>query len=127
MKLALDTNRYVDLMTPLPQIVAIVEQAAEVFMPFAVLAELRAGFQDASRRSANESVLEKFMSRPFVRPLFPDDRTIDMYAKLYSELRRGGRMIPTNDLWIAALCVQHGLTLCSRDRHFDSLPQLARV
>src|ERR1700683_4313163 len=114
-------------MTPLPQIVTIVESAAEVFMPFAVLAELRAGFHDGARRSAHELAPDKFLARPFVQPLYPDGRTVTMYAVLYAELRRGGRMIPTNDLWIAALCMQHGLTLCSRDKHFEHLPQLARI
>jgi len=49
------------------------------------------------------------------------------YASLYRQLRRQGTPIPTNDLWIAALVVQHGLALYARDRHFDELPQLDRV
>lgn len=41
-----------------------------------------------------------------------------------AELRTQGTPIPTNDLWIAALVVEHGLTLYTRDRHFEHLPQL---
>jgi len=33
----------------------------------------------------------------------------------------------TNDMWIAALVLQHSLTLYDRDRHFDALPQIARI
>lgn len=37
-----------------------------------------------------------------------------------------GTPIPTNDMWLAALVLQHGLTLYARDAHFDHLPQLSR-
>lgn len=43
------------------------------------------------------------------------------------QLRNQGTPIPTNDLWIAALVMQHNLVLCSRDRHFTHLPQLDRL
>jgi predicted nucleic acid-binding protein len=43
------------------------------------------------------------------------------------QLRRQGTPIPTNDLWIASLVLQHDLVLCARDRHFDHLPQITRA
>jgi tRNA(fMet)-specific endonuclease VapC len=49
------------------------------------------------------------------------------FARLFLQLRRQGTPIPTNDLWIAALAVQHDLALFSRDGHFEHLPQLARA
>lgn len=49
------------------------------------------------------------------------------YAAVYRQLRRQGTPIPTNDLWIAALVLQHNLVLFARDRHFDSVAQIARV
>lgn len=44
-----------------------------------------------------------------------------------ASLRRQGTPIPINDVWVAALVLQHGLTLYARDRHFDHLPQIPRV
>lgn len=44
---------------------------------------------------------------------------------LKAALRAQGTPIPENDLWIAALVRQHGLTLVSRDEHFDAVPGLA--
>ena len=46
---------------------------------------------------------------------------------MFNTLRKRGTPIPTNDIWIAALAMQHQLTLYTRDRHFDHLPQLKRI
>jgi predicted nucleic acid-binding protein len=59
--------------------------------------------------------------------LYPDDGTTHHYARIYRYLRERGTPIPTNDIWIAALVVEHDLTLFARDKHFDVVPQLARV
>jgi predicted nucleic acid-binding protein len=59
--------------------------------------------------------------------LFADEQTTHHYANVYRQLRMQGTPIPTNDIWIAALVLQHDLALCARDDHFDHLPQLVRV
>lgn len=127
MRLALDTNRYTDLCRGDPVVERHVAQADSVFVPFVVAAELRAGFAVGSRGQENERVLRRFLHKPGVQLLLPDEPTTSVYAALFRQLRQGGTPIPTNDLWIAALVVQHGLTLCSRDEHFRHLPQLVRV
>jgi predicted nucleic acid-binding protein len=53
--------------------------------------------------------------------------TTRQYANIFRQLRYAGTPIPTNDIWIAALVIQHELALYSRDAHFDSLPQLRRI
>jgi tRNA(fMet)-specific endonuclease VapC len=42
-------------------------------------------------------------------------------------LRTSGRMIPDNDIWIAASAMQHGLTLATRDQHFQAVDGLQTV
>jgi predicted nucleic acid-binding protein len=59
--------------------------------------------------------------------LHVDEETTVIYGALDAELRRRGLPIPTNDIWIAALTLQHGLTLYTRDPHFSHLPQVATV
>ena len=59
--------------------------------------------------------------------LNPDEPTSRHYANVYQQLRRQGTPIPTNDIWIAAMCLQHNLTLYARDAHFDHIPQLTRI
>ena len=127
MKIALDTNRYTDLCQGDLALAGLLEDADEVFVPFAVLAELRAGFVVGSQGRENEQVLQRFLRKPGVDVLYPDDTTTRTYARLYRQLRYQGTPIPINDLWIAALVVEHNLVLCSRDRHFDHLPQIEIV
>lgn len=127
MRLALDTNRYTDLCQGHGGVAALVEHSEAVFLPFAVLAELRAGFVNGTRGTENERILRRFLMKPGVAVLFADDQTTHHYAAIFRQLKRQGTPIPTNDLWIAALVLQHDLVLCDRDRHFDRLPQLTRV
>jgi tRNA(fMet)-specific endonuclease VapC len=110
-----------------PDVVALVEQADSVHLPFVVLAELRAGFAVGTRGQENERVLQRFLRKDGVAVLLPTDTTASFYAALYRQLRDQGTPIPTHDLWIAALVVEHGLTLSTRDSRFDHLPQLDRA
>lgn len=127
MRIALDTNRYRDLTDGDQDVVATIETADEVFVPFVVLAELRGGFAVGRKGRENERHLMRFLSKPGVNVLFATDATTHVYADLYRQLRRQGTPIPTHDLWIAALVVEHSLLLLSRDPHFDRLPQLHRI
>jgi tRNA(fMet)-specific endonuclease VapC len=126
-RLALDTNRYVDLCNAVDETVDLVATAEQVFLPFVALAELRAGFALGRRAAENERTLRRFLAKDGVSVLYADDQTTHHYAAVYRQLRRQGTPIPTNDMWIAALALEHNLTLHDRDRHFDHLAQLLRV
>jgi tRNA(fMet)-specific endonuclease VapC len=126
-KIAIDTNRYVDLARGNAEVVEAVESAEEVHLPLIVLGELRAGFILGSHGPRNEGGLRRFLLRPGVSVLFPDEQTTHHYATVFRQLRQQGTPIPTNDMWIAALVLQHGLVLYARDEHFDRLPQIPRL
>lgn len=127
MRLAIDSNRYTDLCKGVDGVVETLEGAERVYLPFVVLAELRAGFAVGSKGTHNERVLRRFLMREGVEVLYADEQTTQHYATAYRQLRHQGTPIPTNDLWIAALVLQHNLVLYARDRHFDHLPQIARA
>jgi tRNA(fMet)-specific endonuclease VapC len=127
MRIAVDTNRYRDFCTGVPEAVEQFSVADGIYLPFITLAELRAGFLCGGLSRKNESVLMRFLNRPRVHLLFADENTTHHYARLFLQLRSQGTPIPTNDIWIAALVMQHDLLLYSRDQHFDFLPQLPRV
>ena len=134
-RIAIDTNRYRDFSEGLAEAVERFRSADQIFLPFVVLAELRAGFlagatpprRSPSAGSQNAKVLTAFLNRPRVRVLWADEDTTHQYARLWNQLRSQGTPIPTNDLWIAALVVQHDLLLFSRDSHFDRWPVLSMV
>jgi tRNA(fMet)-specific endonuclease VapC len=126
-KLALDTNRYTDLCRGEVSVVETVELAEEVWLPFVVLGELRAGFAVGSQGPRNEAVLRRLLLKPGVGVLFADEQTTHHYGAVYRQLRKQRTPIPTNDMWIAALVLQHSLILFARDAHFDALPQLPRM
>lgn len=127
MKLALDTKSYTDLCRGNVSVVEAVELADEVWLPSIVLGELRAGFAVGSQGPRNEAVLRRFLLKSGVSVLYADEQTTHHYAAIYRQLRKQGTPIPTNDMWIAALALQHSLVLFARDTHFDVLPQLTRV
>jgi len=127
LRLALDTNRYTDLCRGDASVIETVEFADEVWLPFIVIGELRAGFAVGTQGARNEAILRRFLLKPRVGILYADDQTTYQYANLFRQLRKQGTPIPTNDMWIAALTLQHSLVLFARDAHFDALPQLARV
>jgi len=127
MKVALDTNSYVAYFRNDDKVLQLIRRADQIFLPFAVLGELRAGFLGGRQSEQNERHLAEFLNSSRVRPLFADEQTTHHYARLHLQLRKQGTPIPANDMWIAALAVQHDLMLCTRDRHFDHLPQLLRA
>ena len=75
----------------------------------------------------NEAALRGFLLKPGVSILYADDQTTRHYASVYRQLRKQGTPIPTNDMWIAALVLQHSLVLYARDAHFDALAQIVRI
>lgn len=126
-EIAIDTNRYRDFVDGNPDAISVFRSAPRISVPLVVIAELRAGFAVGSRGYENERVFEAFLHRPRVGLLVPTLDTTRHYATLFRQLRAAGTPIPTNDLWIAALVIQHDIALYSRDVHFDAIPQLMRV
>lgn len=127
MKFAIDSNRYTDFCRGEDSVVELFESAEILFVPLIVLAEQRAGFAMGRQREKNENILSRFLSVEGVELLVPDDQTTHFYAEIYQDLRKRGKPLPTNDLWIAALCIQHSLPLYTRDRDFEAILRLARL
>ncbi|MEI9813786.1 MAG: type II toxin-antitoxin system VapC family toxin [Acidobacteriota bacterium] len=126
-RVALDTNRLSDLFRGDAALAASLGSCDEVWLPLIVVAEIQAGFQAGAHFHRNHRMLPAFLERPTAGVLLPDRETANHYARVFVQLKRAGKPIPDNDLWIAALCLQHNLALISRDKHFDRVPQLLRA
>jgi tRNA(fMet)-specific endonuclease VapC len=126
-RLALDANRYSDLIAGDSRVADVVENAETVYVPVIVVGELRAGFASGQRQADNDGLLRRFLATDGIEVLLLDEQTPHHYANVYAHLKKQGTPIPTNDMWIAALALEHDLVLCSRDHHFDKLPQIPRI
>jgi tRNA(fMet)-specific endonuclease VapC len=127
LRILIDTNRLTDSLRSDRAAIETLEAADEVWIPFVSVAEIRAGFLAGARSATNEGLIQAFLRLPGVGVLFADRETTAVYARLFVQLRKAGTPIPTNDLWIASLAVQHNLVLMSRDAHFEKLPQVEVV
>jgi predicted nucleic acid-binding protein len=108
-------------------VVDVLETAEEVYVPVIALGEIRSGFLRGRRAANNETRLQWFLSQNGVTTLGVDASVSHRYAEVHRALRKLGQPIPTNDLWVAALAIEHGLSLYTRDAHFAHVPGLARL
>jgi predicted nucleic acid-binding protein len=123
-RILLDTCAYTALVRGHAEIAQAQRRAREIYLTPVVLGELAAGFRHGNQRQKNEAVLAELRASSRVRVLVIDEETADCYAEILLTLRRAGNPIPTNDLWIAASAMQHGLVVLTTDEHFDHVPQV---
>ena len=121
----LDTNALSAAADRQPSALAIVSEAESIAVPVIVLGEYRLGIAQSRHRVSYENWLHEWISSVTVLDI--DEETSQSYAALGLELKRKGRPIPTNDLWIAALCRQYALPIVSHDQHFDLVPGIRRL
>ncbi len=121
----LDTNAVSAVADNQAAAVRIFSRVASIELPAIVLGEYRFGIAQSRRRKEYEKWLEELIAA--TRVLSVDEETSKHYAQIRSELKKAGRPIPSNDLWIAALARQHRLPLMSQDTHFDAVQGLKRI
>ncbi|MEO5762571.1 MAG: type II toxin-antitoxin system VapC family toxin [Vicinamibacteria bacterium] len=127
MRVLLDTNAYTALFRGHTEVARIVRQSEEVLFSPIVAGELLFGFRNGTRYEANRREMDAFLDNPFVRKLELTMVTADRFGRLAAALRKKGRPVPSNDLWIAAQAMETGADLLSFDRHFAEIDGLAWV
>jgi predicted nucleic acid-binding protein len=123
--LILDTNAVSAIADGEASAMEIAERANRLAVPVIVLGEYRLGIAQSRHRAMYEGWLREWISAVAVLDI--DEETTHSYAAIGMELKKKGRPIPSNDLWIAAACRQYSLPLLSRDTHFDLVPGLRRL
>src|SRR6202451_4397956 len=125
----LDTNALSAAADDDPGLAAVLARAEQMALPVIVLGEYRHGIAQSRNRASYENWLQELLNDCLVLDI--QEPTTHHYAEISLELKRKGKPIPTpiptNDLWIAALCRQHSLPLLSRDRHFDLVAGIERI
>jgi len=121
----LDTNALSAAADDDPAVIAVLGRAELLAIPVIVLGEYRHGIAQSRNRASYESWLVGLLHDCIVLDI--TEPATHYYAEISLELKRKGKPIPTNDLWIAALCRQHSLPLVSCDRHFDLVAGNKRI
>lgn len=123
----LDTNAYSALLRGHVGVAGHVRAAEQVVFSAVVAGELLFGFRNGSRYEQNRRELEEFLANPYVSLLRVGLVTADRFGRVASALRRKGRPLPSNDIWIAAQAMESGAELLSFDGHFAEIDGLAWV
>jgi tRNA(fMet)-specific endonuclease VapC len=115
-RILLDTPIVIALFAKESPIQERLTQAAEVFIPSIVLGELYYGARKSVRLEVNLERIDELAST--TRVLACNTDTAKQYGQIKQALKAKGRPLPENDIWIAAVAIQYGLTVVSRDDHF---------
>ena len=119
----LDTNIIIALFARDRTVKDNLGKAGEVLVPSIAIGELCYGARKSARASENLARIDEFAANNVV--LGCDTETARRYGDVKNALRIKGRPIPENDIWIAAVALQHGLTLVTRDMHFGEIESLS--
>ncbi len=120
----LDTNAYSAFKRGDREAIEILRRAETIGISSIVLGELLSGFAAGAREADNRRQLNAFLESPRVTVLPVNGGTADFYARVYHGLKRKGKPIPVNDLWIAATALQHGFAVFTYDQHFREVEGL---
>jgi tRNA(fMet)-specific endonuclease VapC len=118
----LDTNMVIALFAEDKGVINRVNQARQIFLPAMVIGELYYGAYNSKKEGENVKKIDNL--RTEVSILHCDDSAAKIYGQIKTQLRKKGKPIPENDLWIAAIALQYDLTLAARDSHFDNIDGL---
>ena len=123
-RIIIDTNFYAAFKKSEAEAVDLLRKVEYIGVNTVILGELLAGFRCGSREKQNRVELDQFIDSARVELISLDDETSEFYAQIFAELRKKGRPIPSNDIWLAASALQHGLALATYDDHFREITGL---
>ncbi len=126
-RLLLDTNAYSAFQHRQPKAEILLENAEEIYVPWILLGELYFGSFDGLKTQENIAALQEFLAVDNVTALFPAAQTTIIYGEIAAELKRIGKPLQQNDIWIAALAKQHDYPLMTRDQAFSHILGLRLV
>jgi tRNA(fMet)-specific endonuclease VapC len=119
----LDTNIVIAFFAQDPTVLREMQAASQFFIPTIVLGELYFGAEKSNQAAQNIKRIDELAKSTAI--LGCNVETARQYGELKNQLRQRGRPLPENDVWIAALALQHNLTLITRDAHFQHVESLS--
>jgi tRNA(fMet)-specific endonuclease VapC len=126
-KIFLDTSAYSAFKRGSSAVLEEIRQADQFFLNAVILGELFSGFDDGRFRTENRKELREFIAQPSVMIIPITEETAERYSTIFLHLKKQGRPVSTNDLWIAASVMETGSMLITGDRHFEEVPQIQTI
>lgn len=120
----LDTSALIALLRGHEAVARVSRELDRIVVPVIVLGELLVGRVGAGRGARGEREVRALMASPRVEVATLGVETAERYAVIRQGLRRAGRPVPTNDIWIAASAMEQGLRVLTLDRHYLAIPQI---
>lgn len=121
----LDTNIIIALFADEEAVKNNLAQANEVFIPSNAIGELYYGAIKSGRVQTNLARVDELITNSTV--LDCNAETARQYGDIKNQLRLKGRPLPENDIWIAAIALQHNLVLVTHDANFQQVENLQSV
>ena len=121
----LDTNALSAWAEGRPAVESPLRNADRLIVPIVVLGEFYYGIRLSRHRDRYEDWLRKNL--PLTNVAVLTHATALAYAEIRIDLRRSGKPIPVNDVWIAALARQLACPVLSNDAHFDAVAEIERI
>jgi tRNA(fMet)-specific endonuclease VapC len=118
----LDSCAYIEMADGDSRVADAVSATAKAYFSVVALGELLVGFPPGDRGDRERATLDHFIALNGVRILPVRQETATAYASLFNHVKQRGRMIPQNDLWIAATALEYDLVILTADGHFTELP-----
>lgn len=123
-RILIDTNIYSLALRGATDVVAILRQVCHIGISIISIGELLSGFMGGTKEQNNRQKLGQFLDSPRVCLYAIDENSAEHYSSTLNQLREQGTPIPTNDIWIAAIALQHGLPIYTFDKHFSYIAGL---
>ncbi|MCE1157713.1 MAG: type II toxin-antitoxin system VapC family toxin [Spirochaetia bacterium] len=120
-KIILDTNAYSAFMGGDKKVFDYIVESEIVYISTIVIGELFAGFYRGERLTQHREELRAFLDKDGVEVIDVSTETAEIFGEIKASLSKEGKMIPLNDIWIAAHSVETGAKLISYDTHFKSI------
>ncbi|HWR59892.1 MAG TPA: type II toxin-antitoxin system VapC family toxin [Thermodesulfovibrionales bacterium] len=121
-KIALDTDVSIRFLNGDKSIESFLLKYSEIHMPVIVVGELIFGALNSTHAEHNLARHKKLIQR--MKILEITEATANIYAKTRLSLKKKGKPIPENDLWIAAVCIDNKVPFLSNDEHFKEIEGL---
>ncbi len=120
-KILLDTNAYSRFMAGEKIVFEYIVESELIYISTIMLGEVFSRFHSGSKFTKNKKELKTFLAKEGVRIIDVSIETSEIFGEIKSELTKKGKMIPLNDIWIAAHAVETGAKLVTYDAHFKNI------